>query len=696
MAIITVNSVADNGKGSLRDALASAKDGDTIKFASSLANQTIKLTSGELKILKNVTVDGADAANLKISGNNAGRVFSVGKYIDAKLKNLNLIDGKETGHTNARGGAVAAWDYSTIELNNCKLNNNSADLGGAVYIGYGSKGTVINSEFDGNDGSLGPAGKSGGAISTYGSGELTVKGSTFTNNKGVNGGAIYNILGKLTIEDSIFKKNSSEGDLGGGAVFTDGVNSIGPGDPSAGETMVIRGSKFEENQTKGEAGAIFFWGYGKDELILENSTIVGNTANFNDKGIARAGGLQAHGGLKVRNVSFVNNTAGKQGGAAWVNGRSPVEFVNTTFSGNKANDDAGGAMFIDTDTSTPVSIVNSTIVNNEAGRASGAIWTHNADQAVTLTNSIVANNTAQDPAQMQAGYQLQDGGGNIEFPAPSAKHGGRGRVVAGSRIVDPMLGELQNINGDLVHTLKADSPAINTGKTGNGIPTTDQREVKRDAKTDVGAFEVVGQSAQPQSDSKVMGVSQINGTEGNDTLDGSEGDDIINGLNGNDILTGGNGNDTLKGGNGNDTLKGGNGNDTLEGGDGNDILRGGKGNDKLIGGNGNNTFIGDSGSDILIGGTGKDRFVYQNLSEKGDMIKDFDPTKDVIDLKKIISGSKSSNSNNFKNYIQLTQIGSNTVVSIDRDGVLKGRKFENLLTLNDIKPSELNAKNFLM
>jgi hypothetical protein len=50
MAIITVTTTADSGTGSLREAIANAQSGDTIKFSSNLANQKITLTSGQLTV----------------------------------------------------------------------------------------------------------------------------------------------------------------------------------------------------------------------------------------------------------------------------------------------------------------------------------------------------------------------------------------------------------------------------------------------------------------------------------------------------------------------------------------------------------------------------------------------------------------------------------------------------------------------
>ena len=49
MSTITVTTNADSGEGTLRNAIASAADGDTIKFDSSLSGETIALTSGDRK-----------------------------------------------------------------------------------------------------------------------------------------------------------------------------------------------------------------------------------------------------------------------------------------------------------------------------------------------------------------------------------------------------------------------------------------------------------------------------------------------------------------------------------------------------------------------------------------------------------------------------------------------------------------------
>jgi predicted outer membrane repeat protein len=641
MAIINVTNTADSGEGSLRSALESAKAGDTIQFDSSLANKTIKLTNGELPITTDVTIDGAGAANLTISGNNATRVFSVGGYVNATVKNLTITNGMVTG-PDARGGAIAVWDYGTIQVENCNFNNNSAWQNGAIYVGYGSKATILGSSFDSNDGTLGDSGFSGGAIGTYGSGVLVVKDCEFTNNKGINGGAIYNLLGEVTVENSVFVNNSAAGDIGGGAFFSDGGNSVGPGS-TVGGIIAIRDCQFENNYTKGEGGGIFAWGYGPDQIIIEDTNIVGNIADFDANGIGRGGGLRVHGELTMNNVTVANNTAAKQGAGLWLDGPSPANITNSTFSGNQAIEDAGGAMFLGTEESVPVKITNSTIVNNQAGRANGAFWIYSPTQPVTLTNSIVAYNTASDPSQQQVGYQLQDGGGNIEFPGPEIGN----KVVAGSQVVDPLLGPLQDIGGFLVHPLLPGSPAINTGVTVSGVPTTDQLGSERDSQPDVGAFEVVATPSSQSSpeDTLVMGATnspqdqQDTNTQNNTTITND--------------------------------------------GESSDVLSGSNDNSQLVGYDGYDILIGDYTYNQPTDVTGNDEFIYQTTPANDTTIQNSDPTQYVIDPSTILNKPQSSGSNLFNEYMQPQQQGSRTSVNIDERGYLNSSQLQDLVMLNN-------------
>lgn len=109
----------------------------------------------------------------------------------------------------------------------------------------------------------------------------------------------------------------------------------------------------------------------------------------------------------------------------------------------------------------------------------------------------------------------------------------------------------------------------------------------------------------------------------------------------NNSLLGNDGKNVLIGGDGNDTLDSGAlGNDTLRGDSGDDRLIGRDGRDALIGGDGNDTLIGGNDADTLTGGDGGDRFVFADPADSTagrprDVIRDFDPTSDLLDFSSI-------------------------------------------------------------
>ncbi|EDX86752.1 conserved hypothetical protein [Synechococcus sp. PCC 7335] len=483
-----MTTTADKGNGSLRAAIASAKSGDTIRFAERLGGKTIALTSGQLTLDKDLVIDGSAAPGLTVSGSKKSRVFFLDKKRKVTLKNLTIANGKTLG----AGGGIDTRHESTLVLDNVKINNNTSELGGGLRVGHLAKATIINSSFEGNNGTLTDKfrGFSGGAIAHNESrGQIIIEGSRFENNIGSLGGAIYSLSSvTFTVEDSVFRKNVAKNDKGG-AIFTDGVSArrYNSGLPDDGK-IIIRGSRIEENKAKGAGGGLYLWGYNQtrgykdDRAIIEDTVIAGNVVEKDSNGKAKGGGLWAKLGLDIRNVTFADNTAAQQGGGLWLESKFPANITNSTFSNNQVLDDAGGAMFLNNG-SVPVNITNSTIAYNRAGRANGALW-YNKSHNVTLKNSIVAFNTAKDRARDHVGFQAKDGGGNLEFSTSTRAI----KVTKNSRIADPLLKPLTLVNGDLVHLLKSGSPAINAGVS-KGAPRTDQRGIQRDSRIDIGSIE---------------------------------------------------------------------------------------------------------------------------------------------------------------------------------------------------------------
>lgn len=594
MAIITVTSTADSGAGSLRAAVAAAQSGDRIQFAPALANQTINLNSRvEIAPGKNITLDGTGAANLKISGRNATQILLVNSNVDfitnVTIKNLAF----ENGYSANQGGAILVENKGSLTLDSVKFNNNVADKGGgAVFSLWDTNLTVLNSQFDGNKAVAGNDERGAGAIAFVSPGSFIIRNSSFTNNQGINGGAVNSLNGKLTIENSRFINNSTTAakfatgqerpDLRGygGALFTDRASSTS----EASGAIRIVGTVFEGNKGLAEGGGAYLYTGTQDSVSIEASSFNGNQV------AALAGGNGGNGGglvvlsngdnrgLTLNRTSFVNNSATSQGGGLWTFD-APTTITNSSFSGNKAlvsergadndfNRNGGGMVFY----GAPVSITNSTIANNRAGWVGGGITAAN-DAPVTLKNTIFSNNAALNGGnswniQQHTSRQLIDGGGNIQFPQANDD-----RVSANSLVADPKLGPLQDNGGGLfTHALLAGSPAINAAVA--GAPSTDARGFSRVGQADSGAFEFGATGGatpgpnppgpnppnpnppnpNPPSPNPTPPSGTINGTPGNDTLIGTSGSDRILAGAGNDRLTGNLGADQLTTGTGADRI----------------------------------------------------------------------------------------------------------------------------------------------
>ncbi|NEP43739.1 MAG: hypothetical protein F6K35_32750, partial [Okeania sp. SIO2H7] len=328
---------------------------------------------------------------------------------------------------------------------------------------------------------------------------------------------------------------------------------------------------------------------------------VSNTAIKTPAGGGNGGGIRHDNSeFTLTNTSFYQNVADNQGGGLWVDRKSPTTITNSTFSDNKAGDDAaknglGGGVTI----YSPTTITNSTFANNYATGQSGAIFTSDQED-ITIANTIFDKNTIGQPFKVleTANRQFIDGGNNLQsFPVQDVKDLDEIKITKGTKIADPKLGDWERINGAFVRPLLPGSPAIDGGKN-EGAPTTDARGKKRPVDGDGNGSEIVDIGAY-EFTVKTTGKK----------------------------LRGSSKNDRLKGGAFNDTLIGGGGGDTLIGGGGSDRLHGGKGSDIIIGGQGEDTLIGGGGSDRFVFNTGKkfpqkDRIVDFDSSENDDILLD--------------------------------------------------------------------------
>ncbi|MBV7511303.1 retention module-containing protein [Pseudomonas sp. PDM25] len=197
------------------------------------------------------------------------------------------------------------------------------------------------------------------------------------------------------------------------------------------------------------------------------------------------------------------------------------------------------------------------------------------------------------------------------------------------------------------------------------------------------------------------GNNVINAGDGNDVLTAGSGNNEMHGDAGNDLLYSGAGNDLLDGGTGVDTasyahatagvtvnlgvlgaqntagagtdtltaienLTGSNFNDSLTGDNHSNIINGGLGDDMLNGGGGDDFLIGGLGNNTLTGGSGADTFQWLKGNSGHDVVTDFTPGIDKLDLSQLLQGENSTAAS-LDDYLhfKVTGSGESLVTSID-------------------------------
>lgn len=139
----------------------------------------------------------------------------------------------------------------------------------------------------------------------------------------------------------------------------------------------------------------------------------------------------------------------------------------------------------------------------------------------------------------------------------------------------------------------------------------------------------------------------------------------------------------LSGTSGHDVLVGGHVADILKGRGGDDILIGHGGGDDLWGNSGNDILYGGNGADFMKGGDGSDMFIV-NANQTGvDIIRDFRVHEgEVLEITDVLSFDPVSDS--IEDFLMLTEVGKDTVVSVDADGAANGENFVEVVTLTGI------------
>ncbi|MBN2137438.1 MAG: right-handed parallel beta-helix repeat-containing protein [Sedimentisphaerales bacterium] len=213
--------------------------------------------------------DGSDFENN--SENSYHVVTGTGTNATAVIDGCTITAGNADGSYPAnRGGGINIEGTSSPTFLNCTIARNTAQSsgGGMIVSSAYSSVTMKRCTFFGNR-----SGYSGGALYNYKGEDLLLTHCIFRENKAVNGGALSNFLGSMTIQNCTFTGNTA-GDFYGG-----------------------------------QGGALHHWGNNSgDYFTLGNCSVVGNSALGTDSA-GQGGGLYVNDGTaRIDNCIFWNNS----------------------------------------------------------------------------------------------------------------------------------------------------------------------------------------------------------------------------------------------------------------------------------------------------------------------------------------------------------------------------------------------------
>lgn len=281
--------------------------------------------NGDLTACRDAAAYGADTILFAVTGS-----VLLGSKLVPDLNDPAglLIDGTGQGITidgQNNTSALRIEVNGVLELRNLTFANCFGQTSGSALINLGNS-TVSGCTFTNNRSPINFVG--GGAIASGGfaTTRLSITNSSFTNNRAGNGGAMYLPGGQVTIRNSSFTGNISQGISGdsGGAIRVDGA------------TVTISGCTFNGNEARTAAGGAI---YNAGVTIAYNSTFSGNTA------VSTGGGIFSNFLLTLTNVTLSGNSA-PQGGNLWneASFNPSARLRNTLIANAQAGGSCSGTM----------------------------------------------------------------------------------------------------------------------------------------------------------------------------------------------------------------------------------------------------------------------------------------------------------------------------------------------------------------
>lgn len=470
-AIFQDNEVQASTAGGAIKALNGFNIGNNVQFISNKASNGGAWGAGALYI-KLANKDIASENTTVQIGENAlfqNNIAGLGGAIGLEYGNLEIANGAQFINNEATsagathgGGAIIVWQdperpnmHSTLKLNGATFSQNkAANVGGAIAIfDTGAQTTINNSNFSNNI-----AGGDGGAIYNEKDAELIINGGTFTNNHSDGYGGAIGSKGHLNISGTTFANNDG---FVGGALYS-GYNDSGTGKGAA----TISGATFNNNSGLYGAGAIA--NYGDMEINISQTIFNGNKVtseivndgydNHNLTTSVDGGGAIFAGSASkttVEKAIFINNSSTVTGGAIstradWYSSETnkPIDSKE-----NAPEDYDASTDYLKPNTKAELTLKNIEFTNNTAGTYGGAIYN-------TFTNTSISD-------AIFSGNNAKRNGGAI-YNEAVAQFTLNGENVFSGNMAGGVANDIHNIG---TMTVASGTTTLGGGITGNGALT---------------------------------------------------------------------------------------------------------------------------------------------------------------------------------------------------------------------------------
>ena len=497
---------------SLREAVEDANAtpaGDVISAPAPPAGQAYEIF-GQITVLEDLTITGADASTTIVRQDGFGRIFEIGDF----------------------GGFAPE-----VEINNLTITGGQDTPGGGIQVAQGQL-VLRRSVVTGNV-AAGEGAGSGGGLAVRPNGLAIIEDTTFSNNsaldvgsEGGEGGAIWS---DSSTRLSISRSTVGPGNTAGG--------SAGP-DPGTGGGIAV------ESQTGG--------------LSMLNVTISGNSVT--DGADGSGGGIfldQGATALLDSTTVAENSVLGSGGtGGNIAVGVGSASLRQTLVAGGTAASSGncvGPVASSGSSLESPSSQCGMSAAGDQPFVADPLLGPLADNEGPTLTHALLPGSPAIDTGAANCPQPDTDQRGVVRAQGPACDIGAF--EVRVPEIVDPetpddiCFGKKATIIGD-----KGDN--VITGTNGDDVIVS---LTGADAIRGLEGDDLICARGTEDNLLGGPGDDRLRADGGSDELTGGPGDDILNGASDSDKVSGSGGDDRVHGGDGNDDLSGGKGNDKCYG-----------------------------------------------------------------------------------------------------------------------------------